>query len=126
MPAHGEVYVAWLGRVVFMAAAQAEKLHGLSLINPCSRAHARAIYAQQIGTAVKGASMRAVEKQGDFLLLEADGEDGDGGDVGGGRLGWVDASCVVPTSFPALYEFAADLPDAVRALVCVYAYMSRV
>lgn len=54
--------------------------------------------------------MRAVEKQGDFLLLEADG---DGGGGRGGRLGWADASCVVPTSFPALYEFAADLPDAV-------------
>lgn len=57
--------------------------------------------------------MRAVEKQGDFLLLEADAEGGGGG--GGGRLGWADASCVVPASFPALYEFAADLPDAVSS-----------
>ncbi len=54
--------------------------------------------------------MRAVEKQGDFLLLEADGDSGGGGS---GKLGWADASCVVPTSFPALYEFASDLPDAV-------------
>eukprot|EP00903_Cladosiphon_okamuranus_P008211 g7904.t1 len=72
---------------------------------------------RQIGTAARGASMRAVEKQGDFLLLEADVECG--GDAGGGRgrLGWVDASCVVPTSFPALYEFASDLPDAVSLVV---------
>lgn len=54
--------------------------------------------------------MRAVDKQGDFILLEADSEDGSGG----GTLGWADASCVMPTSFPALYEFASDLPDAVR------------
>ncbi|CAM9939967.1 unnamed protein product [Scytosiphon promiscuus] len=67
----------------------------------------------QIGTAVKGASLRAVEKQGDFILLEADSEDGSGG----GTLGWADASCVVPTSFPALYEFASDLPDAVSLVV---------
>lgn len=55
--------------------------------------------------------MRAVEKASDFLLLETDEEGG-----GEGRLGWVDASCVVPQAFPALYEFASDLPDAVREL----------
>ncbi|CAN0038346.1 unnamed protein product, partial [Ectocarpus sp. 4 AP-2014] len=65
----------------------------------------------QISTATRGVHMRAVEKQGDFLLLEADSEDGG---HGGRTLGWADASCVVPTSFPALYQFATDLPDAVR------------
>lgn len=66
---------------------------------------------QQVATAGRGVHMRAVEKQGDFLLLEADSQDGG---HGGGALGWADASCVVPTSFPALYQFATDLPDAVR------------
>ncbi|CAM9980422.1 unnamed protein product, partial [Ectocarpus fasciculatus] len=68
----------------------------------------------QIATASRGVHMRAVEKQGDFLLLEADSQDGG---HGGGTLGWADASCVVPTSFPALYQFATDLPDAVSLVV---------
>ena len=57
--------------------------------------------------------MRAIQKAGDFLLLEGDNEDG-GED---GPLGWVDASCVAPNAFPAMYQFASDLPDGVRLIL---------
>lgn len=65
--------------------------------------------AQKVGALESGVSVRAVDKADDFLLLETDTEDG-----GDGRLGWVDGSCVMPEAFPALFQFSAELPDAVR------------
>lgn len=59
--------------------------------------------------------MRAIEKIADFLLLE--GDDDDGGNSG--PLGWADASCLAPTSFPAFYELASDLPEGVKLLFVV-------
>lgn len=133
------IYFPWRDLILFFSREDCLLyLHGESpgyckmlVIFTPPNAHARAARthprkpAQQIGTAVRSASMRAVDKQGDFLLLEADGEaDGGGGgaaDGGGARLGWADASCVVPTSFPALFEFAGDLPDAV-CYCCMYTF----
>lgn len=68
---------------------------------------------QRVGSLERGVAVRAVEKNADFILLEADTETGGGH----GSLGWADASCVVPVSFPAFYEFGSELPDAVRANV---------
>lgn len=66
---------------------------------------------QRVGSLASGVHVRAVEKNADFLLLEADA---DAAGAGGGTLGWADASCVVPVAFPAIYEFGSELPDAVR------------
>lgn len=85
--------------------------------NICVAVIACAVNTQKTGSLGKGVSVRAVEKVSDFLLLETDPEEG-----GEGRLGWVDASCVVPQAFPALYEFASDLPDAVRLCSCSCSY----
>lgn len=70
---------------------------------------------QRVGSLERGVAVRAIEKNADFILLEGDADNTGGG--GHGSLGWADASCVVPVSFPAFYEFGSELPDAVRANV---------
>lgn len=70
---------------------------------------------QKVGTLARGVPVRAIEKIADFLLLEGDDDD----EGNSGPLGWADASCLTPTSFPAFYEFASDLPEGVKLLFVV-------
>ncbi|CAM9349890.1 unnamed protein product, partial [Sphacelaria rigidula] len=69
----------------------------------------------RVGSLERGVAVRAIEKNADFILLEGDADNTGGG--GHGSLGWADASCVVPVSFPAFYEFGSELPDAVSLVI---------
>lgn len=96
------------------ACTQPDTFRRIPCLSRGTSAPARLASTQKVAVLDKNVRVRAVEKVGDFLLLEADGV---GGGLGGGKLGWCDASCVVPSEFPAIYEFGTDLPEHVSGRI---------